>query len=293
MPMPRHTEPLYRPPSEADSLIFQITEGCSYNKCAFCGMYIDKPFRIKPLNDILVEINGIPEHYAIRVHRVFLADGDGVIYPTDDLAIILDAIRFKFPALRRISSYAGPQALMKKSAGEWRLLREKGLKLLYFGLESGNNEVLALMNKGMKADKILPKVQEIRAQGIDFSVMVILGGGGRKLSHAHMQDSTAWLNATKPKYVSLLTLFLRRKRDYFDSIEKPCIGDLTDEIRRFLTGMNEGNMIFRSNHVSNFVPLEGVLPKDKEKLLKKVNEAEQILASRGMLEQYPDFYEEF
>lgn len=256
-------------------------------------MYINKPFRIKSLNDVLTEINSIPEHYAIRVHRVFLADGDGVIYPTDDLAVILDAIRFKFPALRRISSYAGPQALMKKSADEWKLLHEKGLKLLYFGLESGNNEVLALMNKGMKADKILPKVQEIRAQGIDFSVMVILGGGGRKLSHAHMEDSTAWLNAAKPKYVSLLTLFLRRKRDYFNSIEKPGIGDLTDEIRRFLTGINEGNMIFRSNHVSNFVPLEGVLPKDKEKLLRKVDEAEKFLASRGMLEQYPDFYEEF
>lgn len=293
MSMPHHTEPLYRPPSEADSLIFQITEGCSYNKCAFCGMYIDKPFRVKPLDDVLSEINRIPESYARHVHRVFLADGDGVIYPTAELAVILDALTVKFPSLRRISSYAGPQALMKKSAADWKLLREKGLRLLYFGLESADNRVLELMNKGMKADKLLPKVQLIKEQGIDFSVMVILGGGGRILSRQHMEETTAWLNAAKPKYVSLLTLFLRRRRDYFDSIEKPRIGDLIDEIRRFVSGINEGAMIFRSNHVSNFVPLEGVLPRDKGKLLARVDETEKFLRTRGMLDKYPDFYEEF
>lgn len=291
--LPRYTEPLYRPPSEGESLIFQITEGCSYNNCSFCGMYIHKPFRLKPLEDIFAEINRISETYAKTVVKVFLADGDAAIYPTDDLIKILDKLNEKFPRLRRISAYAGPHALMKKSSEDWTELAKRRMKLLYFGLESGNNKVLELMNKGMKSEKILPGFLRAKEAGIDFSVMVILGGGGKKLSVEHMQDTTAWLNIAQPKFVSLLTLFLRRKRNYFDSVEKPSMGGLLDEAYRFVNGINEGNMIFRSNHVSNLIRLEGILPRDKNKILEQIKLGEKYYKENGSLDEVPDFYEEF
>ncbi|WP_022850301.1 radical SAM protein [Limisalsivibrio acetivorans] len=293
MPLPSYTQPLYRPPSEADSLIFQITEGCSYNGCAFCGMYINKPFREKPVDEVFAEIEGIPETARGRIHRVFLADGDGAVYNFDGLVRILDKLNETFPNLRRISAYAGPQALLKKKPEEWKTLRDKGLRLLYFGLESGNDEVLALMNKGMKAGKILPRIKEIQEQGIDFSIMVILGGGGRKLSAEHMRDTTAWLNEVNPKYASLLTLFLRRKKDYFDSLETPRIGDFLEEARMFVDGVRGTNIVFRSNHVSNFLMLKGILDRDRERLLAQIDSAIEDAKKRGVYEDYPDFYEEF
>lgn len=291
--MPKYTEPLYRPPSEAYSLIFQITEGCSYNKCAFCGMYVDKPFRIKPVEEVMKEVDEIPASYAAGVHKVFLADGDAAVYPTEGLIQILRHMNRKFPNIRRYSSYCGPQALIKKSIEEWKQLRELGLSLLYFGLESGNKEVLKLMNKGMDAFKVLPKVKELRELGIQFSVMVILGGGGRKLKNEHIEDSARWISEANPDFMSFLTLFLRRKTDYFNSLEKPTMSDILDETQGIIEKVEGKNIIFRSNHVSNFVPLAGRLSQDREKLILQLKETRKIMEQRGILDTYPDFYEEF
>ena len=290
--MPELTEPLYRPPSEARSLIFQITHGCSYNKCAFCGMYVNKPFEIKPLAKILREIAEVPDAEAALVRKIFLADGDGVIYPTDDLIKILDALNRKFPNLVRISSYCGPQAIMKKSLEEWAELYKRNLKLLYFGLESGNAEVLKIMNKGMDAFKIMPKVIGIKSLGIAFSVMVILGGGGKKYKKAHIDDTAEWVSAVNPNYLSFLTLFLRRRHDYFNSLEKPTFRDIFDESKGMIEKIEGHNIIFRSNHVSNFLPLEGRLSQDREKLVHLIDKAVKVLDEKGVLDSYPDFYEE-
>lgn len=289
----KYTEPLYRPPSEAHSLIFQITEGCSYNKCAFCGMYLNKPFRIKSVEDVKAEVDSIPDSYAAGVHKVFLADGDAAVYPTDGLLEILAYMNEKFPNIRRYSSYCGPQAIMKKSAGEWQSLYERGLKLLYFGLESGNKEVLKLMNKGMDAFKILPKVKAVKALGVQFSVMVILGGGGKKLKQEHIEDTAKWISEAEPDFMSFLTLFLRRKTDYFDSLEKPSMRDILDETSGIIERVEGHNIIFRSNHVSNFVPLSGRLSQDSQRLLKQIEETRKMMEMRGILDEYPDFYEEF
>ncbi|MGE4319482.1 MAG: radical SAM protein [Deferribacterales bacterium] len=291
--MPIHTEPLYRPPSEAHSLIFQITHGCSYNKCAFCGMYIHKPFELKPIEKIFDEIDRVPDAYAKTVKKIFLADGDGVIYPTEGLIQILDRLNQKFPNIIRISSYCGPQAIMKKSAEEWTELYKRNLKLLYFGLESGNKEVLACMNKGMDAFKILPKVKEIRSTGIGFSVMVILGGGGKKYKQAHIEDTARWVSEANPNFLSFLTLFLRRKTDYFDSLEKPTFRDIFEESKGMIERIDGHNIIFRSNHVSNFLALEGRLSQDREKLVRMIDGTMKELESGGVLDSYPDFYEEF
>lgn len=290
--MPVHTEPLYRPPSEAHSLIFQITHGCSYNKCAFCGMYLHKPFEIKPLDRVLAEIAAVPDSYAKTVKKIFLADGDGVVYPTDGLITILDALNAKFPNLIRISSYCGPHVIMKKSVEEWRELYARKLKLLYFGLESGNKEVLKLMNKGMDAFKVLPKVKQIKETGIAFSVMVILGGGGKRLKQEHIADSAKWVTEASPEYLSFLTLFLRRKKDYFNGLEKPTFRDIFEESRDMIQLIEGRNIIFRSNHVSNFLPLEGRLSQDRERLARSINEAMNVLDTRGQLDKYPEFYEE-
>lgn len=290
--MPKYSEPLYRPPSEAHSLIFQITEGCSYNGCTFCGMYVTKKFKVKPVEAVKAEIDRIPEDVKLQVTKVFLADGDAVIYPIDGLLEILDHINANFPKLRRISAYAGPHAIMSKNKEEWRQIYERKLTLLYFGLESGNNKVLELMKKGMQAEVIEPHCIMLREIGFKLSVMVILGGGGKKYSKEHALDTAAWLTRVNPDYFSLLTLFIRRKKDYFDKIEAPTMGGLITEARLMVEHMNGRNMIFRSNHISNFVSLEGVLSKDKDKVLKTIDGAIDALKKKGGFDAVPDFYSE-
>jgi radical SAM superfamily enzyme YgiQ (UPF0313 family) len=289
--LPEYTEPLYRPPSEASSLILQITEGCSHNKCTFCGMYITKKFKLKPVQDIKKEIDAISVDYASRVKRIFLADGDAVVYPMDRLVEILDYINLKFPSLERISSYVGSQEFVQKNSDDWKKLADRKLRLLYFGLESGNDEVLALMNKGHRIDEFKDTVLKVR-NFIDLSIMVVLGGGGRKLSKAHALQTAALLSEINPKYVGLVTLFMRRNKNYFANIETPTIGDLMDEARMIISNINGDGITFRANHVSNFVSLSGVLPRDREKLVRQLDEVIADLKRRKLYDTYPEFYKE-
>jgi radical SAM superfamily enzyme YgiQ (UPF0313 family) len=289
---PDYTYPLYRPPSEAYSLIFQITEGCSYNKCTFCGMYVDKKFSLKPFEKIKIEVERMPEKYRLNVRRIFLADGDAVSYPTEGLIKILDYLNDRFPYVERISSYAGPHAIMKKSIDEWVEFKKRKLNLLYFGLESGNNEVLELMNKGMKSDKVKPKVIDIQEIGINFSVMIILGAGGKLLSDAHVCDTALWISQVNPKYLGMLTLFIRRKKDYFDKIQTPTVGDLITESRKIVENINGSGIIFRSNHISNFVTLKGVLKEDRDRLLNQLDYTLEYIRKNDLFDKYPDYYRE-
>ncbi len=289
---PDYTEPLYRPPSEAKSLIFQITEGCSYNGCTFCGMYITKKFQLKPVEKVIDEVKRLPESFTKKVNKIFLADGDAVIYPFDELIKILEIMNSAFPNLRRISSYAGPHAIKSKTTVEWKSLIEHKLTLLYFGLESGNNNVLELMKKDMKSDEILPYVLSLEEIGMNFSVMAILGGGGKKYSNVHALDTASWISTVNPKYFSLLTLFLRRKRNYFEKIDIPSIGNLLIEAKTIIENINGRNIIFRSNHISNFIALTGTLSKDKQRLCNELESAINMLKLKGSFDVIPDFYEE-
>jgi len=254
-------------------------------------MYITKKFSLKPVQDIKREIDAIPVHYASQVQRIFLADGDAVIYPTDMLIELLEYINLKFPSLERISSYVGSQEFVQKSVDDWKKLSERKLRLLYFGLESGNDEVLALMNKGHRIDEFKDVILKV-GQFIDLSIMVVLGGGGKKLSRAHALDTASLLSEMNPKYAGLVTLFMRRNKDYFMNIETPTIGDLMSEAKMIISNINGKGIIFRSNHVSNFVSLAGVLSRDREKLVGQLDIVIADLKQKNLYDTYPEFYKE-
>lgn len=254
-------------------------------------MYVTKKFRVKPVTEVTSEIDAIPDDYARQVRRIFLADGDAVIYPMAGLLEILEHLNRKFPALERISSYLGSQELVQKSADDWRKLADNKLRLLYFGLESGNDEVLQLMNKGHRIDEFKDTAIQI-SSFIDLSIMIILGGGGKRLSKAHALDTAKVVSEINPAYASLVTLFMRRKKNYFKNIETPTIGDLLNEARMIVANIEGDNIVFRSNHVSNFVSLSGTLPKDRERLVKQLDDGIARLKHQGTYDHYPDYYEE-
>jgi len=254
-------------------------------------MFITKKFRLKPVQDIKKEIDAIPVDYASKVKRIFLADGDAVIYPINRLIEILEYINHKFSFLERISSYVGSQEFVQKNVNDWLELSKRKLRLLYFGLESGNDEVLELMNKGHRIAEFKDTVLQVR-NFIDLSIMVILGGGGKKLSKAHALDTAALLSEINPKYAGLVTLFMRRNKNYFVNIETPTIGDLMDEARMIISNIEGNDIIFRANHVSNFVSLAGVLSRDRKKLVAQLDGVIADLKQKNMYDKYPDFYTE-
>src|SRR6185369_15313054 len=198
--MPRYIEPLFRPPSEARSLIFQITIGCSQNQCRFCGMYKGKKFHIRPLHEILAEITGIPDYLRPDIDRVFLADGDALVYPFEDLCVILEALAATFPGLTRVASYASPNSLTTKNAEQLTRLRGRRLKILYFGLESGDDVTLLSVNKGFDSGRMADLALSAREAGMKLSVTAILGLAGRERSLLHAQATAEWVNRVNPEY---------------------------------------------------------------------------------------------
>lgn len=292
--MPTYVEPLFRPPSEARSLIFQITIGCSQNRCRFCGMYKGKKFRIRPVEEIVAEITGIHEYYRPHVDRVFLADGDALVYPYEGLLIILQALATTFPALTRVGSYASPNSLTTKSAEQLLTLRHHKLKILYFGLESGDDETLRAINKGYTAQDMSALAQMARSSGMKISVTAILGLAGQERSLEHARATAAWVNAFNPEYFSLLTMFHRHNEDYINSITLCSRGQLLEEAREMLRILAPARCILRSNHVSNFLNLAGSYPKDRERLIADVERAlQQATAQPGYLAEVPSYQEEY
>jgi radical SAM superfamily enzyme YgiQ (UPF0313 family) len=292
--MPHYIEPIFRPPSEASSLIFQITVGCSQNQCRFCGMYKGKKFHIRPLQEILEEINAIPGGYRPRVDRVFLADGDALVYPFDDLCTILDALYATFPALTRVASYASPNSLTTKSAEQLLLLRSKRLKVLYFGLESGDDVTLLDINKGFDSGRMAELAQMARDAGMKLSVTAILGlaGSGRSLQHA--VATAEWVNRVNPEYFSLLTLFNRHNDDFIQTLQQCTRRELMLEAREMLQHLHPAKTILRSNHVSNFLNLAGSYPKDQMRLIADVDSALKHAGARaGFLDEVPSYQEEY
>ena len=292
--MPSYVEPVFRPPSEASSLIFQITVGCSQNQCTFCGMYKGKSFRLKPLEEVLGEIAAVPERYRNGVERVFLADGDALVYPQSGLAAILDALSAAFPRLTRVGSYASPNSLTTKSSEELELLREKRLRILYFGLESGDDDTLRTVNKGFDANGMAELAVKARTAGMKLSVTAILGLSGRERSREHACATAEWVNRVSPEYFSLLTLFHRHNEAFVRSLDQCTHRDLMQEARELVANLHPSRTILRSNHVSNFLHLAGSYPKDRLRLIADVDaalaHAERI---PGFLDVVPSYGEEY
>ncbi len=268
-----YIEPLFRPPSEARSLIFQITVGCSQNHCSFCGMYKAKTFRIRPLSEIIDEMRSVPAAHRPYIQRIFLADGDALVYPQAGLSALLDALAETFPSLQRVGAYASPASLTTKDGDELALLREKKLRILYFGLESGDPETLRAINKGFSAEDMLAQCRKAKESGMKLSVTAILGLAGQARSLEHARATARWISELSPEYFSLLTLFVRHNDDFLRTIEPLSRGGILEEARELLQHLAPLKTILRSNHVSNFLNLAGSYPKDRQRLLAEVDEA--------------------
>lgn len=268
---------VYRPPSEARSLIVQCTLGCSHNKCAFCIMYKAKNFAINPIEQVLGDLAEARACYG-AIERVFLADGDALILPMDYLLTVLDYIRDNFPECERVSAYASTKALMRKSDAELRTLREHGLAMVYVGLETGNEALLAKYDKGVTAEEIIEHALRAKAAGMALSVTAINGMGGKERSEIHAIDTAAALSRIKADYVAMLTLRVYSGTPLHDWIER---GELTmldplelaAENRVILRHIDSEGSVFRSNHASNYLPLKGTLNRDREALIAQIDKA--------------------
>ena len=278
--------PLYRPPSEARSQIFQVTLGCSQNHCTFCGMYKTKQFTVRPVAEIRAEISQIPTAHRPYVQRVFLADGDALIYPQSGLVEILDLLAEHFPNLTRVGIYASPNSLKSKSVADLTLLREKKLRILYFGLESGDAQTLSAVRKGFTPDEMLSLCRRARQAGMKLSVTAILGLAGRERSREHARATAEWVTELSPEYFSLLTMFRRHNDDFLRSITPQTNGGIIQEALEIVRHLAPQKTILRSNHVSNILNLAGSYPKDRDRI---TAQAEQALAHAR---QYPEWFNE-
>jgi radical SAM superfamily enzyme YgiQ (UPF0313 family) len=274
-----YVEPVFRPPSEASSLILQVTNGCSWNQCTFCEMYTQpqKRFRLKPQADIEQELQAVAQTGA-QVRRVFLADGDAMTLSVRRLKLILEAIKRYLPDIQRVSSYCLPRNLQHKTPGELAELEALGLKLFYVGCESGDDLVLERVNKGETYQSSLSALQKIKAGGAKSSVMILNGMGGSKFSEQHAINSATLMNAAQPEYLSTLVVsFPTGTRRYqagfngeFDALDQ---GGLFQEMFWLLDALELENTIFRSDHASNYLVLKGTLNRDKPRLLQTVRDA--------------------
>jgi len=275
----RYVEPVFRPPSEAESLILPVTDGCSWNKCTFCEMYSapQKKFVARSEDEVLESIRLTGQRYGGDIRRVFLADGDALVLPTRRLVSILEAIRTHMPAVRRISSYCLPRNLRKKSQAEIDELAAAGLKMVYVGAESGDDQVLAAVDKGETFETTREALDKLGAAGITRSVMILNGLGGKGLSMQHAENSARLANATQPEYLATLVVSFpqgeERFRAGFPGWEPLDQHELFVEMERFLSGLELKRTVFRSDHASNWLVLKGTLGADKERLLQQVRMA--------------------
>ena len=275
----QYIPPVYRPPSEAESLILPVTNGCSWNKCTFCEMYTapQKRFRPRAEEDVLESIRRCSEEFGSEVRRIFLADGDAMTLSTRRLVNVLEAIKRELPAVHRISSYCLPRNLRKKSVEEIKELAALGLSLVYVGAESGDDEVLARVNKGETFATTLDALQKLGEAGIKRSVMILNGLGGQALSKQHAMNSAALMNAAQPEFLATLVVSFpqgeERLRGDFPGWEPLSILGLMQEMELLLSQLELKRTVFRSDHASNWLILKGTLGADKPRLLQELRVA--------------------
>ena len=265
--------PLYRPPSEANSVIFQVTLGCSFNKCSFCNMYRTKEYSERPWEEIKSEIDVVSKSFP-QTERIFLADGDAINLDSEKLIQILDYIKENFPNLKRISCYAMPKNLLQKSPDELKLLNSKGLDMLYIGIETGNDLLLKKITKGATSKSIIDACNRAKKSGFIISCMIILGIGGKKYSMEHMKETARVVSDVSPNFLAALTLiiedgvydeFMKKFSEPFETLDDTMI---LNELELLLNNINPiSPIVFRANHASNVYSIGGNLPEDKEKML--------------------------
>jgi len=273
--MINYHEPLFRPPSEAYSFILQVTLGCAWNKCAFCEMYSSKQFKVRSEEDIFADIDSM-EAYGEQYRKIFLADGNAMVLSFDKLSRILDKLKDTFPKMTRVSAYALPKDIAAKSDEELKALADKGLKLLYVGIESGDDELLKRINKGENFESTSHALQRARKAGIKLSVMILNGLGGKNYSLQHAINSAKVVNEIQPEFLSTLVLSYPYGEEHFmkkfdgEFIPLNTI-ELIAEIKVFIETLELNQSVFRSDHASNYLILRGNFPRDKEEMLSRIN----------------------
>jgi len=268
----RYEGAVIRPPSEADSLILQVTYGCSNNTCDFCGTYLGKPFKVRPHAEVVEDLRNLPERYKKECSRVFLADGDALVLPHKHLMELLALLHETFPGLERITSYANAQNLLKKTVEELRELRTHGLEMLYLGLESGDDETLAAIHKGVTVAQQIQACRKAHEAGLALSVTCILGLAGVERSLEHATATGRALSAIDPEYIGVLSLILTPGTPITGRVQRgelvlPDPLGMLHELREMIAATNVTHAVFRSNHASNYLPVAGTLPRDKERML--------------------------
>jgi len=271
---------VFRPPSEAGSLILQATLGCSYNRCSFCAMYRDTKFCVRPMEEFERDIQMARAELGEGVRKVFLADGDALILSTKRLRERLVLLNQAFPDLARVGAYATPQALLRKSVEELEELRELKLSILYLGVESGSAAVLEKLNKGVDPVQMTEAGRRAVDAGMKLSTMIILGAGGTdpEMKTEHARESAKVINRIGPRFISTLSMMVVPGMPLHDEMlagkfTPPDPRQTLEEEREFMAGLDVNGAIFRSNHISNFLPLAGTLMKDKEALLATLDRA--------------------
>jgi radical SAM superfamily enzyme YgiQ (UPF0313 family) len=268
-----YSEPLFRPPAEAASLIIQVTEGCAYNQCLFCPMYKGKKFRIHSPEEIGSHLAALRSAFGPDHARVFLADGDALVMETKALLEAMARIRVSFPGARRFAAYGSVFSLAAKTEDDLRELKKTGLRTVYLGLESGDEEILRKMGKHMEPRRMAEICRRVVEAGLNLSVMVVIGLGGRSRSRQHAEASAKLVNEIEPSHTSLLSLLLAHTPlandpDYRDF----GLSDYFSEVATFVAAI-ECRTIFRANHASNPVALEGILPRDRDRILSEIQTA--------------------
>jgi radical SAM superfamily enzyme YgiQ (UPF0313 family) len=270
---------IFRPPSEADSLILQVTVGCSYNRCTFCAAYQGKSFRIKRFEEIQEDIDEASS-YRSQIQRVFLADGDALAMPQRELLRILEYVKLRLDRVERVGIYANAKDILRKDVEELKVLKNLGLGILYLGLESGNPEILKRIKKNGKVDQLIRAARRVKDSGILLSVTVILGIGGVEKSRAHAADTGKVLSEMDPDYVGALSLMVVAGTPIEKEIETgklvlPTPFGMIQELETMIEHCHFTQCFFASNHASNYLPLRVRLPEEKEDALRRIREVLQ------------------
>lgn len=271
---------VYRPPSEAYSLILQVTIGCSHNKCSFCSMFKDKKFRVRSMEEIKADLADARGYYR-AVERIFLADGDALCLSMQKLLDILAEIKKLFPECKRVGIYGSARDVLRKSLAELKELKQAGLGIVYLGAESGSQEILDRINKNATRQELIDAVKLIEESGIRSSVTFISGMGGKSLWREHALETASMINEMQPYYASVLTLMIDPAAPIYDEIQSGAFQllspvEVMDEMELLMENIDVTKpCVFRSNHASNYLSLKGDLPQDKERMLAQIKQARQ------------------
>lgn len=274
----RYEGDIYRPPSEADSYILQATIGCSWNHCTYCDMYRDKAFRVRDLDETLADIRTAAKSFGENITKVFVADGDALVLDLRHWEAILPACHDAFPRMKRVSAYATAVNINEKSDAELKRLRELGLSLLYMGPETGDDVTFKRIAKGSNFDEHVEAARRAHAAGMKVSAIFLLGAGGTERSREHAEGSARLISAMDPEFVSALTLTIIpgtpiAKMQAAGKFTLPSVTRMLEELRTMVAAASPTDAIFRTNHASNYLPLAGRLPQDRDSIVEALDKA--------------------